>query len=92
MGLIHSIPQFCPLAAHDRLRDDSAHHKTKTGHPPRQRLNGPDHKLPEMEVAMADKANTRIPRERQDARYVRAVPIGEVVHNILVTLKKRVSK
>lgn len=41
---------------------------------------------------MADKADTRIPRERQDGRYNRAVPIGHVVHNILSDLAKKVDK
>ena len=44
LGLIHSNPQVCAQGRHVLLRDDSAHHKTKAGHSPRQRLNDPDHR------------------------------------------------
>ena len=89
---IHSNPQLCEDTPHVRLRRFSAGRKTKTGHPPRQRLNSPDHKLPVTEVAMAVKANTSIPAADQHARYRRAVPIGHVVHNILSRLSERVEK
>lgn len=92
LGLIHSNPQVCEQERHVLLRDDSARHKTKAGHSPRQRLNDPDHKLPFTEVAMADQANTPKPRERQDDRYERALPIGAVVHKLMRDFAKRVAE
>lgn len=92
MGVIHSIRRFREMAAPDRLREESSGHKTKTGHSPRQRTNGPDHKLPAMEVAMADKANRPKPCDRQDGRYARPMPIGDVAHSLIRDLAKRVGK
>ena len=91
-GLIHNNEQVCGNGSPQRLTGDSDAPKKVVGRPPRQRTSDPDHKLPVLEVAMADEANTRIPRERQDDRYARAVPIGQVVHNILTDLAKKVGK
>lgn len=92
MPLIHSNPQFHIISRCGVIAPESHWSKTKTGHSPRQRTNGPDHKLPMMEVAMAEKANTPKPCERQDNLYARPMPIGEVAHNLIRNLEKRVVK
>lgn len=91
-SLYRNYPRQRPQQALPLLRGESPNPKTKTGHSPRQRKNGPDHKLSVLEAAMAKEANTRVPRERQGARYARAVPIGDVVHNILADLSRKVGK
>lgn len=90
--LIHSNPQFHIITAPEGIAAEIRSYTKEVGRPPRQRTSDPDHKLPVTEVAMAEKANTRKLRERQADRYNRAVPIGEVVHNILTDLAKKVGK